>query len=524
MILLITTANLANLLVARFATRRREIAVRLALGAGRMRIIRQLMAENLLLALMGGSTSFLPAYCGSQALVKVWPGDVPLIAQTAFDGRVLAFTLAVSLTAALLFGMIPAILAVRVDSRMSLNKASAHVLAGSRITTMQGSLVSLEVAFAVILLTGAGLFFRSLLSLGNVSLGYVPENVLSIETSVPAKDLASARSASRIYKNLLSELGALRNVTAAGAVRILPGHVASFGPWWIDPQLGTEGESWPEHLAVYSIVAPHTFAALGIPLVSGRDFDGNDTYDVPFVAVINEKLARTAFPGQSPLGRTILCSFDSEKPMTIVGVVADVRQYGPAHAASPEIYMQYEQHPLPAADLHIVMRTAEPLDAEIKQRILHTIPPDMPARVATMDEVLARDGAVPRFRARLLSAFAVIALFLAAVGVYGVTSYAVKQRSAEIALRVALGAGSMSILTLVLRQGLALIAIGIPAGLLGAVLLTRLYAGMLFGVKATDPPTYLCAVALLFVVSAAACYFPARRAAVGAPAEVLRHL
>jgi len=524
LVLLTTTANLANLLLCRLAARRREIAVRLALGARRSRIICQLMTENLLLALAGGFAGLLPAYWGSRALITGWPGDVPLIAQTAFDGRVLAFVLALSLAAAVLFGLVPAILAVRIDSGTPLNEASPNLFAGSGISAMQGYLVSLEAALAVILLTSAGLFLRSLISLGNVSLGYAPKNVISIETSVPAADLNSARRASCTYKELLSRLAASRGVVAAGAIRILPGHVASFGPWWTAGRQLVDGDTRPGRQAVYSIVAPHTFAALGIPLLKGRDFDSRDIYDAPFVAVINEKLARTAFPCEDPVGRVIHCSFDSKKPMTIVGVVGDVKEYGPARAPSREIYMPYEQHPLPASDLHIVVRSAKSPDREVKLRLLSAFPPGMPARIETMDEVLARDGAVPRFRAELISAFALMALFLAAAGVHGVTSYAVKRRSSEIALRAALGARPGSIIRLVLRQALALIAIGIAAGMIGSVPLTRLFGRMLFEVKAVDPPVYLCAVVLLLVVSLLAGYIPARRAAFGDPAALLRHL
>jgi predicted permease len=523
LVLLIACANLANMLLAKAVARTREIAIRAAVGATRSRIVRQLITESIVMALLAGGVGVLLAIWGARVLVALAPADVPRLAETGIDGRVLAFAFGVSVMASLLFGLAPALQVLRIDLNKSLKQGTARAAGGSIADRMRGALVVGEIALSLMLLAGAGLFIKSFLALQNVALGFRPEHVLVVETSVPASDLESARRATRFYKDLLPQLRALPGVLDAGATMAPPGNVHSNGGYWIDHLPQELSVSSPQ--AVLSVVAPGTFAALGIPLKLGRDFNESDTYDAPFAAVINEALAKSAFPGQDPMGYSIYCGLDSLNPMKIVGVVGDIRQYGPAREPSPEIYMAYEQHPFPATHLSVVVRTAlEPAAlSEAVRRKANERSADVPVKFTTMEASLAENVAAPRFRTLLLGIFAGLAVCLAMAGVYGVMSYVVGQRSNEIGLRMALGASPSDVLRLVLRQALTLAGAGIVVGLAGAVAVTQLLASMLFGVKATDPMTYAGVVALLAIVALVASYIPARRAARVDPIVALRY-
>jgi len=308
-----------------------------------------------------------------------------------------------------------------------------------------------------------------------------------------------------------------------GATRNVPGQVTSNGGYWIDHLPAELNVSAPQ--SVFSVVAPGAFATLGIPLMQGRDFNESDTYDAPFSAVINEKLARDAFPGQDPLGRIIYCGLDSMNPMKIIGVVGDVRQFGPAETPWAEIYMPYQQHPRPASDLSVLVRTTMEPDAltQTLRSKVRELSADVPVKFTTMEAALSENVAAPRFRTLLLGIFAGLAMSLAMAGVYGVMSYVVGQRSNEIGLRMAFGASPRDVLRLVLRQALLLAAIGIAIGLACAVAMTQLLASMLFGVKATDPLTYGAVIVLLASVAMLASYVPARRAMRVDPIVALRY-
>jgi putative ABC transport system permease protein len=525
LVLLIACANVANLLLTKATVRTREIAIRAAVGASRGRIVRQLVTESLLMAVAAGAAGLVLAAWGADALVALAPADVPRLAETHIDTGVLAFTFCISVLASLLFGLAPALQLSRMDLIEALKQGASRAVAGGAAGRMRSALVVGEIALAVVLLAGAGLLIRSFAALQDVALGFHPEKVLVMETSVPAsEDIESTRRAARFYKTLSAEIAALPGVSAVGAARSSPPHVQSWGAYWIDrlPGPGEGTNSIPE--AVYSVVAPGTFTTLGIPLRRGRDFNEGDRYEAPFAAIVNDALARKSFPGQDPIGRTIFCGLDSLNPMKIVGIVGDVRQYGPATASWPEIYMPNEQHPHTATDLNVLVRTAAEPGAliEMLRRKVRALSSDVPVKFTTMEASLAENTAAPRFRTLLLGLFAGLAVILAMAGVYGVMAYTVGQRSSEIGLRMALGADTSDVLRLVLRQGLTLAAIGLVIGLAGAFAATRLITSMLFEVKPNDPVTYAGVAVLLCLVTLAAIYLPAQRAANVDPLVALR--
>lgn len=527
LVLLIACANVANLLLAKATTRTREIAIRAAVGASRARIIRQLITESMLMALLAGIGGLMLAVWGSSALVVLAPTDVPRLAETSIDGWVLAFTLGASVIASLLFGLAPALHASRVDLNDALKQGGGRAAVGSGAGRMRGALVVAEIALSVILLAGAGLLIKSFNALHNVALGFNPEHVLVMESSVPAgDDVKSARRATQFYKDLLHDVATLPGVIAAGATRATPGHTASDGGYWLDHLPPQDQLSVSAPQAVFSDVTPGAFRTLGIPLRSGRDFNDGDTYEAHPAAIINEALAKKSFPGQNPIGHVIFCGMDmdSMKGMTIVGVVGDVRQYGPAHEPSPELYMPYEQHPGASTALSVLVRTTNDSGSlqETLRRKTRERSPDVPVKFTTMDESLAENVAAPRFRTLVLGIFAAVAVCLAMAGVYGVMAYLVGQRSSEIGLRMALGARPGDISRLVLREGMLLVGAGILLGLAGAFATTRLLTSMLFEVKPADPTTYAAVAVLLAGVALAASYIPAHRASKVDPLIALR--
>ena len=522
LVLLIACANIATLLLARATARTREIAVRVAIGAARTRIIRQLLTESFLLALLGGGAGLIVAALGSRALVAFAPPNVPRLSDSGIDGGVLVFTLGISLAASLLFGLAPAVQALRIDLIECLKQGEARAMGSGGAGRLRSALVVAEIALSAVLLVEAGLLMKSFVALNTVALGFRPEHVLVMDASVPASDLNSARRATQLYSQLLAGISALPGVKSAGATTTVPGHVNAAAAYWIDhPPQG--GENAPT--AVASLVAPNTFAALAIPLKSGRDFNEGDTYDAPFSAIINEALARAAYPGRDPLGRTIFCGLDSPKPMRIVGVVGDVRQYGPGREPSPEIYMPYQQHPGNATDLSVLVRTTLVPDAlkDTLRRVVREQAANVPVRFTTMEASLSEDVSAPRFRTMLLGVFAGLAVCLAVAGIYGVMVYSVSQRLNEFGLRIALGASRDDVLRLVLRQALILVSVGIALGLAIATEVSRLITTMLFEVKPTDLQTYGGVVAVLGAVALAASYIPARRATRVDPMVALRH-
>lgn len=522
LVLLIACANIATLLLAKATARSREIAIRAAVGASRARIVRQLIVESVVLGIAAAIGGTFIAIWGSTALVALAPANVPRLAEAGIDARVLAFTLAISLLSSLLFGVAPALQASSVDLNEALKQGSGRAVVGGGAGALRRGLVIVEIALSVILLAGAGLLIKSFAALHDVALGFRPDHVLIAETSVPALGVDGSRRAIRFYTELLPKLASLPGVSAAGATMARPGHVQSNGAYWFDAPPAQFTTETPQ--AVLSVITPGTFNALGIPLKRGRDFSDADTYGAPFTAIINEALARKSFSGQDPIGRIIKCGLDSDKPMKIVGIVGDVRQFGPARVPSPEIYMPYQQHPLPSTHLELVVRTSSNPAALIQQVRLKARQqsPDVPLKFTTLDATLAENIAAPRFRTVLLGIFAGVAVALAMAGIYGVMAYVVGQRWNEIGLRMALGASSSDVLRLVLREAIALAAAGLAIGLAGAFAATRLLGSVLFNVKPSDPATYIGVAALLVIVALGASFGPAHRASRLDPLIALR--
>jgi predicted permease len=521
LVLLIACANIATLLLARATARTREIAVRAAIGASRVRIVRQLITEGLLLSLLSGGVGVLLAVWGVDPLVKLAPSDIPRLTDARIDGWVLAFTFTISIIASLLFGLAPALHASRVDLNEALKQGATRSVLGGAAGRLRSGLVVAEIAFSMLLLAGAGLLIKSFVAIQNVRLGFRPDHVVVMQTSVPVSATREGRDrAIRFYQGLLPQLSALRGISFVGATNATPGSVASDSPYSIDHE-----QYFPDSPdSLDTVIAPGTFAALGIQLKRGRDFSPVDTPQSQPVAIINKSLARKAFPGKDPVGHIIFCAFEYGMPMKIVGIVEDVRQSGPTSPPERQLYAPYSQHPFYATSLSVVART--PLDPsslwQPMRRIVQQRFPEVSVKFTTLETLHAEIVAPQWFRTLLLGIFAALAVCLAMAGVYGVMAYMVGQRSSEIGLRMALGATPADVSRLMLRQASRLTAAGLVIGLIGSLAASRLITNMLFEVRPTDPGTYAIVAVLLAVAALSASYLPARRASRLDPLTTLR--
>jgi len=514
-VLLIACANVANLLLARATARGRELVVRAAVGAGRMRLIRQMLTESVVLALLAGTGGVIVARWGVSVLLALAPDDLPRLAEVTVDPATLMFALGISLAASLLFGLAPAWHVSRVDLADGLRQGGKGSALGVRGGWARKAFVVTEIALAVALVMGAGLLGRSLLALAQVDMGFKSERLVVLKTVIPVSGPEQFPRAIATYRSMLEELRAVPGVNAAGGVTSLPTAVRSNGGYWIQGGPGPEVLGMKSPQAVFNVVTPDYFRTLQVPVVRGRDFNDGDRLESPFVAVINEQLARDAFPGVDPIGRTIRCGLDTLEPMTIVGIARDVRTRGPNRPVQAELFMPYEQHQGPATSLNIVIRTAaaDPLAiGATATKQIRGRNPEIPVRVETMEMTLANAAATPRFRTVLLVVFAAVALLLAIAGVYGVMAYTVTQRVPEIGLRVALGASPSDVMRLVMREGALLVAIGLVAGAALSLAGARFLSGLLFGVSARDPLVFAAVSALVTVAALAACLIPGRRA------------
>src|SRR6266700_1139557 len=518
-VLLIGCVNVANLLLARATSRQREVAIRSALGATRLRLIRQLVTESLGLALAGGSLGVLVASWGINLLKLMVPDNFPRKGDIRMDESVLIFTLLASVGTGLIFGLAPAFQASRIHLTQSL-KEGERGADGLGRNRLRSALVVSEVALALVLLIGTGLMLRSFVRLQDVNPGFAPDHLLTMEISLPEARYPDPKKAA-FFARLLDQVRALPGVQSAGAIGHLPlgGGIESYA-------MQVEGRPpLPNELANPDchVVMPGYFEALKIPLVEGRYFGERDSAQSPRVLIINETLARNVFPNQSPIGKRLRMGFNNFTG-EIIGVVANTKHLALDLAPVEEVYAAYLQAPS-WATLALTVRTASNplvLSRAVRELVLG-IDKDQPvSKVRTMDEVMDASVSAPRFRTLLLGLFGLAALFLAAIGIYGVMSYSVSQRTREIGIRMALGAAGPEVIKLVLGQGLALTLAGLGIGLVGALGLTRLLSGMLYEVRPTDPLTFAGVAVLLTAISLLANYIPARRATKVDPMVALR--
>ena len=524
-VLLIACANVANLLLARASARGREIVVRAAVGAGRGRLVRQLLTESLVLALAAGLGGAVIARWGVTALLALAPPDLPRLDEVTVDLPALVFALAMSLVASLIFGLAPAWHVSRVDLADGLRQGGKGSALGVRGGVARKAFVIAEIGLAVALVMGAGLLGRSLVELARVDMGFESERLAVLRTTVPVAGPDEFPRATAVYRDLLTEVRSLPGVAAAGAVTGLPSVPQSNGGYWIEGGPGPEELGMASPQALFTVITPGYFEALRVPMIRGRDVGDADRLDAPFVAVVNEQLVRDAFPGVDPIGRTIRAGLDGLTPMTIVGIVKDIRTRGPARPVQAEIYFPYEQHPGPATALNLVVRAAadEPLAAGAAvAKLVRSRHAEVPVRLEAMTTTLAASTATPRFRTALLVAFAGVALLLAVAGVYGVMAYTVSQRVPEFGLRVALGATPRDVLGLVLKDGGVLVAAGLALGTALTIGGSRLLSGLLFSVSARDPLVLVGVAALVALAGLGACLVPGRRALKADPLLALR--
>jgi putative ABC transport system permease protein len=527
LVLLIACANVANLLLARAASRGREMAIRTALGASRARVIRQLLTESVLLALAGGAAGLLLATWGVDLIVKLSPERVPRLAETKVDAAVLLFTFGVSVLTGLIFGLAPALQASKTDLTEALKEGGRGGTAGARRARLRGLLVVAEVAISLVLLVGAGLLMKSFLRLVSADPGYSPERVLALTVALNTQQFKTPESRAGFYRAAIERLKGLPGVEAAGATRLLPlGNSDIFNSFNIAgrPPFAPGSRNSARN---YTVSAEY-FRVLGVPLKRGRVFDETDGKDSQPVVIINEALARKYFPGEEALGQHLV--FDGPDnpptpPRQIVGVVGNVRFEGFAAPEAEEFYVPFEQ--APSSVMEVVVRASGPDAAALAQGVRaalrETDPNLLIWETRTMDELVGRSVAPQKFNVALLGLFAALALLLATVGIYGVMSYTVTQRTHEIGVRMALGARAADVLRTVVGQGLRLALIGVAVGLALAFALTRLLSSLLYGVTATDPAVFALVPVLLLIVALLACYLPARRAMKVDPMEALRY-
>jgi putative ABC transport system permease protein len=521
LVLLIACVNVANLSLARSASRTREIAVRTALGASGHRIIRQLLSESVLLGVLGGTAGLLIAPWATMALVRLSPASLPQIHTIRLDGWVLAFTIALSLGAGVIVGLAPAFVASKPDLQQTLKEGGRSLAEGRKHNRFRGILVVSEIALALVLSVGAGLLIRSLVHLMHVDLGFNPAHVLTAQISLPQPSFSNMRKQALFYDQVLQRLKALPGVTNAAATTAIP-------------LSGAMGVSFAipgrpaGNVTGYSSVSQGYFRTMGIPVIKGRSFSGHDDAASLSVAIINRTFARRFFPSASPLGQHLMLNgFEGNHKRQIVGVVGDVRQSQLAGTATPQVYVPYTQSPIPFwGGMSFVLRTPlrpNALEASVRKQV-YALDNEIPVEhLQPMDAWIKAAGAPSRFDALLLGIFAGLALVLAAIGIYGVISYSVAQHTHDIGIRMALGAQKGDVLRLVITEGMTLAAIGVAIGIIAALGLTRLLSSQLYGVKPTDPITFVAVAIILSGTALFACYIPAQRATKLDPMVALRH-
>jgi putative ABC transport system permease protein len=531
LVLLVACANVANLQLARAATRHREMAVRAALGAARHRLARQLIIESLLVTAIGGAIGILICHWSMDLLRALTSQNILFVQNVRVDAWVLLFTFVVVAVIGVLSGLAPALVASKPDLNETLQQGSPRFAGGhGRVRSL---LVVFQLALTVVLLIGWGLLIRSFIRLTRIDPGFDPRNVLTAKLERSEGNDSEARLR-EFFERLLESIQTLPGVQSVGATSHLP----LAGYFWLSGVSGytkfstvtVEGRPHPaadqSRPIPFGVVSSSYFQTMGIPLLAGRHFRGQDRVDAPGVAIINEASARRFFPDEDPIGRRVQVQIDSQQAplLSVVGVVREVRHLGLDTEPSPEIYVPYLQHPVPFMTL-VVRTQSDPktLVPAIKAQVF-SLDKDLPVYdIATLQERIKESVAPRLHNLWLLGIFAALALILAAVGVYGMMAYSVTQRTQEIGIRIGLGAEPHDVLKLVVRQGAGLTLIGVGVGLTVALALTRVLSSLLFGVTATDPVTFGGVALLLTAVALLACYIPARRATKVDPVVALRH-
>lgn len=526
LVLLIACANVANLLLARAAVRQKEIAVRVALGARRVRLVRQFLTESILLSTVGGIVGLVIAYTGLLLIRAFIPENISQAREISLDLKVLGFTLFVSVATGVIFGLAPAIQAIRFNQSETLKEGGRDAATGGSGKRLRSVLVIAEVAISLVLLIGAGLLINSFLRLRNVDPGFRADNLLTMKIVLPQPKYEEHERRTAFYTDLVQRVESLAGVRSAAVTTNLPLYRQG-------NSIGIRIEGRPDPppgqplIVVTRMISPRYFDTMTIPLLSGRGLTDQDTATTPTVAVISEAMARRFWPNEDPIGKRIAIGrIRSDRDwVNIIGMVKDVRQFELSADPKPQMYLSYRQVGFFAADDLVVKTDVEPASiAATVRNAVWSVDKDQPvSNIQTMEEILADSIARQRFSMLLLAIFAAVAMVLAGVGIYGVMSYSVAQRTHEIGIRMALGAQTGAVLKLAVGYGMTLVIIGIVIGLVAAFLLTRLMSTLLFGVTATDPTTFTLISLLLIGVAAIASYIPARRATKVDPIIALRY-
>ena len=522
-ILLIACANIANLLLARGATRQREMALRSALGASRVRLLRQLLTETLLLALAGGAAGLLLAWWGVDALLALNPSQLPAPRGIGLDARVLVFSLALSALAGFIFGVVPALQLSKADLGGALKEGGRGTGEGAGRARLRGAFVVAQVALSLVLLVGAGLLVNSFYRLLNVSPGFDPRGLLTMEYRLPRNRYPQGEQQWKFHREVVERVSNVPGVESAAVIRGLPfsGNGSTVVYAVPDRPAPPRGQ---EPRTLENAIDPNYLRTAGLPLLRGRNFNEQDTPSAAPVVLVNRLLAEQVWPGEDPVGKQI--SFPEAKmTATVVGVVGDAKQYDIGERQRPQVYTPYAQNPHIFGTLVVRARGVEPMGLvkTVKQAVW-SVDPEQPVwKVRTVEHLLSLNVADRRFVLWLMACFAGLAVLLTALGIYGVVSYNVAQRTHEIGVRMALGAEGRDVLRMVLGRGMRLALAGVGAGLVAALVVTRLMEGLLYGVSAADPLTYAAVALLLSAVALVACYIPARRATRVDPLEALRY-